>query len=159
MGDELTHLTAAGEVHMVDVSGKPITDRQAVAEATVVMSDRTADLLFGDGLPKGDALATVRLAAIMGTKKTPELVPLCHPVTLTSVSVEVERVVGGARLTVTAKTAGQTGVEMEAMAGASIGALTMYDMVKGVEREVEIGPVRLLRKSGGKSGTWNRSEP
>ena len=158
MTDNLTHLTDKGDVHMVDVSAKGITDRVAVAEAIVVMSAGTSDLLFGEGLPKGDARATVRVAAIMGAKRTPELVPLCHPVSLTSLSVAIERNPQGARIEVTARTAGQTGVEMEAMAGAMIGALTMYDMVKGVERGVEIGPVRLLSKAGGKSGTWTRSE-
>lgn len=157
MTDDLTHLTEAGDVHMVDVSQKGVTYRVAAAEAIVVMSDNTADLLFGDGLPKGDALATVRVAAIMGAKRTSDLVPLCHPVALTALTVAIERVEGGARIEVTAKTAGQTGVEMEAMTGAMVGALTMYDMVKGVERAVEIGPVRLLSKSGGKSGTWTRT--
>jgi cyclic pyranopterin phosphate synthase len=157
MGDELPHLTESGDVHMVDVSTKNPADRVAVAEAIVLMAGGTADLLFGDGLPKGDALATVRVAAIMGAKRTPELVPLCHPVALTAVSIDVERVATGARIVVTAKSTGQTGVEMEAMTGAMIGALTMYDMVKGVERSVEIGPVRLLAKSGGKSGTWTRT--
>jgi len=157
MGDELSHLTESGDVHMVDVSTKNPADRVAVAEAIVLMAGGTTDLLFGDGLPKGDALATVRVAAIMGAKRTPELVPLCHPVALTAVSIDVERVAIGARIVVTAKSTGQTGVEMEAMTGAMIGALTMYDMVKGVERSVEIGPVRLLAKSGGKSGTWTRT--
>lgn len=159
MTDNLTHITEAGDVHMVDVSAKDVTDRVAVAEGFVTMSTDTSDLLFGDGLPKGDALATVRVAAIMGAKRTPELVPLCHPVALSSLSVAIERIPIGARIEITARTNGQTGVEMEAMAGAMIGALTMYDMVKGVERGVEIGPVRLLSKSGGKSGTWTRTEP
>lgn len=158
MTDDLTHLTETGEVHMVDVTGKAVTDRVAVAEAIVLMSDKTADLLFGDGLPKGDALATVRLAAIMGVKRTSDLVPLCHPVALTAVTATIGRVNGGSRIEVTAKTSGQTGVEMEAMTGAMVAALTMYDMVKGVERSVEIGPVRLLSKSGGKSGTWTRTK-
>jgi cyclic pyranopterin phosphate synthase len=157
MGNELSHLTDSGDVHMVDVSSKKSTDRVAVAEAIVVMASGTADLLFGDGLPKGDALATVRVAAIMGAKRTPDLVPLCHPVALTTVAIDIERVAAGARIVVTAKSTGQTGVEMEAMTGATVGALTMYDMVKGVERSVEIGPVRLLAKSGGKSGTWTRT--
>lgn len=159
MTDKLTHLTETGDIHMVDVTGKDITDRMAVAEAVIIMSDDTADQLFGDGLPKGDALATVRVAAIMGAKQTPGLVPLCHPVALTSVAVSIERIAVGARIEVTTRTAGQTGVEMEAMTGAMVGALTMYDMVKGVERGVEIGPVRLLSKAGGKSGTWTRTEP
>lgn len=157
MGDELSHLTETGDVHMVDVSSKKSTDRVAVAEAIVVMASNTADLLFGEGLPKGDALATVRVAAIMGAKRTPDLVPLCHPIALTSVSIDIERIASGARIVVSATSTGQTGVEMEAMTGAMVGALTMYDMVKGVERSVQIGPVRLLTKSGGKSGTWTRT--
>lgn len=157
MGNELSHLTDSGDVHMVDVSSKKSTDRAAVAEAIVLMANGTADLLFGDGLPKGDALATVRVAAIMGAKRTPDLIPLCHPVALTTVAIDIERIATGARIVVTAKSTGQTGVEMEAMTGAMVGALTMYDMVKGVERSVEIGPVRLLAKSGGKSGTWTRT--
>jgi cyclic pyranopterin phosphate synthase len=114
---------------MVDVSSKKSTDRAAVAEAFVLMANGTADLLFGDGLPKGDALATVRVAAIMGAKRTPDLIPLCHPVALTTVAIDIERIATGARIVVTAKSTGQTGVEMEAMTGAMVGALTMYDMV------------------------------
>lgn len=153
---DLTHLTDDGDVHMVDVGSKPETDRVAVAEASVALAQETADKLFGGELPKGDALAAVRIAAIAGTKRTPDLIPLCHPIALTAVEVVVERIGSGARIEVTARTTGRTGVEMEAMTGASVGALTLYDMVKGIDRGAEIGPVRLLGKSGGRSGEWRR---
>jgi cyclic pyranopterin phosphate synthase len=153
---DLTHLTDDGDVHMVDVGSKPETDRVAVAEASVALAQETADKLFGGDLPKGDALAAVRIAAIAGTKRTPDLIPLCHPIALTAVEVVVERTGSGARIEVTARTTGRTGVEMEAMTGASVGALTLYDMVKGIDRGAEIGPVRLLAKSGGRSGEWRR---
>lgn len=153
---EFTHLDDQGNVHMVDVGSKPETDRRAVAEAIVTMSRGTAEALFGGSLPKGDALATVRLAGIMGAKHTPDLIPLCHPILLTSVTVEVEQVPAGARIVATVRTSGQTGVEMEAMTAASIASLALYDMVKGVERGVEITAVRLLEKEGGRSGRWER---
>lgn len=153
---EFTHLDDQGNVHMVDVGSKPETDRRAVAEAIVTMSRGTAEALFGGSLPKGDALATVRLAGIMGAKHTPDLIPLCHPILLTGVTVEVEQVPAGARIVATVRTSGQTGVEMEAMTAASIASLALYDMVKGVERGVEITAVRLLEKEGGRSGRWER---
>lgn len=153
---DFPHLTGSGEVHMVDVGDKPASARSATAEAVVVLSTATADALFDGDLPKGDALATVRIAAIAATKRTADLVPLCHPIALSGVEVSVERHPDGARIEVTVRTTGQTGVEMEALTGASIGALTLYDMVKGRERAATIGPVRLLAKSGGRSGTWSR---
>ncbi len=153
---ELPHLNEDGEVHMVDVSAKEDTVREAVAETLVTLADETAELLFGGGLKKGDALASIRLAGIMAAKKTPDLIPLCHPVALSAVSVDVERTDAGARITTTAKTTGPTGIEMEAMTAASVAALALYDMVKGVERGVVIGPTQLLKKSGGRSGTWQR---
>lgn len=153
---DLPHLTGDGEVHMVDVGGKAETDRVAVAECTVVMSEETRGLLFGGGLPKGDALASVRLAGIMGAKQTPSLVPLCHPIPISGVEVSVEPDAAGARIEATVRTTGRTGVEMEAMTAVTVAALALYDMVKGVERGVEIGSVRLLKKSGGRSGTWTR---
>jgi cyclic pyranopterin monophosphate synthase len=154
MSSELPHLTPSGDVHMVDVSTKDITVRSAVAEAVVTLSHETAQRLFGDDLPKGDALATVRLAGIMGAKRTAELVPLCHPLTIDAVEVEIKQDTAGARIRATVTSTGRTGVEMEAMTAVSVAALTLYDMVKGLERGVEIGPIRLLRKSGGRSGTW-----
>lgn len=153
---EFNHLDDQGNVHMVDVGSKPETERRAVAEAIVRMGHGTAEALFGGSLPKGDALATVRLAGIMGAKRTPELVPLCHPILLTGVTVQVERVPEGARIVATVSTSGQTGVEMEAMTAVSVASLALYDMVKGVERGVEISSTRLLVKDGGRSGRWER---
>jgi cyclic pyranopterin phosphate synthase len=152
--DELTHLDESGNVRMVDVSGKDVTAREAVAESFVTMREETAHLLFSGRLPKGDALASVRIAGIMGAKRTSDLIPLCHPLPLDAVEVTVEQTGEGARIVATARTTGRTGVEMEAMTAVSVAALALYDMVKGVERGVVIGPVRLLRKSGGRSGTW-----
>jgi cyclic pyranopterin phosphate synthase len=153
---ELPHLDESGRAHMVDVGEKPVTDRRATAEAVVTMSDAIRTALFSGGLPKGDALAVVRLAAIMAAKQTPDLIPLCHPLALTSIGVEVEEVPDGAQILVTVATTSRTGVEMEAMTGAAIGAVALYDMVKGLDRGVEIGPVRLLSKAGGSSGEWRR---
>lgn len=154
----LPHLTAAGEAHMVDVSDKAVTNRTAIAEAWVTMSEATRTAFFGGTLPKGDALATVRLAAIMASKKTSDLIPLCHPLPIDAVEIEIEQTPEGARLVATVTTSGRTGVEMEALTAVSVGALTLYDMVKGIEHGVEIGPIRLLKKSGGRSGTWERSK-
>lgn len=155
---ELPHLTEKGDVHMVDVSGKETTVREAVAEAVVVLSPETAELLFSGGLPKGDALAVVRVAGIMAAKETSRLIPLAHPLPLTGVRVEVEQVPSGARIVATVGTAAPTGVEMEALTAASVAALALYDMVKGVERGVTVERVRLLRKTGGRSGTWEAAE-
>ena len=154
--DELTHLDREGQARMVDVGTKDKTSREAKARATLRMKPETRRVLLSGNVPKGDALAAARIAGIQASKRTSELIPLCHPLPLTSVDVAVDRVDGGAQVTVTAATTAQTGVEMEAMTAAAIGAVTIYDMVKGVERGVEIGPVRLLRKSGGKSGEWHR---
>lgn len=156
MNDELTHLDDEGNARMVDVGAKQPTHRVAVAEALVVMSPDTADAFFGGTLPKGDALATARVAGIMGAKRTPDLIPLCHPIELTAVSVHVEPANVGARIVATTETFGKTGVEMEAMTAVAVAALTVYDMVKGIERGVRIQDVRLLSKRGGKSGEWNR---
>lgn len=153
---ELPHLDDSGAARMVEVGGKDVTPREAVAEATLALSAETADAVFGGELPKGDALAVARIAAVMGAKRTPELIPLAHPIELTGVEVLIERVAVGARIEVTARTAGRTGVEMEALTGAATGALALYDMVKSLDRGVELGPVRLLSKSGGRSGEWSR---
>jgi cyclic pyranopterin monophosphate synthase len=155
---ELTHLNDAGEVHMVDVSGKEITDRVAVAEGYVAMSPDLATRFFSGALPKGDAAAVARVAGIAGAKRTADLIPLCHPLPLTGAEVTLEPVHHGVRITATVSTTGQTGVEMEAMTAVSTAALTIYDMVKGVERGVTIESVRLLRKTGGRSGEWQRSK-
>jgi cyclic pyranopterin phosphate synthase len=144
---------------MVDVSAKPVTARRAVAEATVSLSPETMSLVIDGGGAKGDVLGVAELAGVMGGKRTSELIPLCHPLPLTDLQVSItpDRAGGVLRIRAEAATTGQTGVEMEAMTAASVAALTVYDMVKGVERGVEIGAVRLLSKSGGKSGDWTRT--
>ena len=143
---------------MVDVSAKPVTARRATAEATVRVSPETMSLVIDGGGAKGDVLGVAELAGVMGGKRTSELIPLCHPLALTDlqVSISPDRASGVLRIRAEAATTGQTGVEMEAMTAASVAALTVYDMVKGVERGVEIGAVRLLAKSGGRSGDWVR---
>lgn len=154
-----THLTDDGTVHMVDVAGKDATRRLATAEAIVVMSDELAGRLFAGELPKGDALATVRLAGIMAAKRTPDLIPLAHPISLSSVTVEVEPHPQGVRIETTCGVTDRTGVEMEAMTAAAVAALALYDMVKSIERGVAIGPIRLLSKRGGRSGEWKADPP
>ena len=156
MTDELSHMDEAGNVRMVDVGDKAPTARRAVAEATVHMSRGTRERLFADDLPKGDAVATVRVAAIQAAKQTSSLVPLCHPLPIDSVSVNIQPTPDGAVITVTATVTAKTGVEMEAMTGAAVGAVALYDMIKGVDRGSQIGAVRLLEKSGGRSGEWRR---
>lgn len=153
---ELSHLDDEGRVHMVDVGEKDVTERRAVAEAFVAMSPETKAKLFAGDLPKGDALAVARVAAIMGAKRTSDLIPLCHPIGIDSVDVKIKAVGVGARIEVACEVHARTGVEMEAMTGASAGALALYDMIKGVDKGAEIGPVRLLAKSGGRSGEWTR---
>lgn len=156
MADDFTHLDDKGHVRMVDVGSKDPTQRHAVAEATVVMSEKTRDRLLSGDLPKGDAMATVRLAAIQGAKRTPDLVPLAHPLAIDAISVEIEATDTGARITVSVSVTAKTGVEMEAITGAAIGAIALYDMIKGLDRGAEIASVRLLEKWGGKSGSWRR---
>jgi cyclic pyranopterin phosphate synthase len=157
----LSHLDERGAARMVDVGAKPETARRAVASADVRMSPATLAIIRSASarLSKGDVLATARLAGIMACKRTAELIPLCHPVRVvgTDVAFTVDRRLPGVRIEVTVDAVDRTGVEMEAMVGASVAALTIYDMVKGVERGVEIGGVRLLEKSGGRSGHWTRS--
>lgn len=152
----MTHLDDEGRARMVDVGGKPSTDRKATAEAFIVLAESTRAALFSGGLPKGDALSVARIAAIQAAKRTSDLVPLCHPIPLTSIDVGITEVADGARVEVTVATTAPTGVEMEAMTGAALGAMTLYDMVKGLDRGAVIGPVRLLAKSGGRSGEWTR---
>ena len=143
---------------MVDVSAKPVTARRAVAEASVAVSQETLSLVIDGGGPKGDVLGVAELAGVMAAKRTSELIPLCHPLPLTDLVVAVtpDRVAGLLRIRAEAATTGPTGVEMEALTAASVAALTVYDMVKGVERGVEIRSVRLVSKTGGKSGDWTR---
>lgn len=153
---EFTHLDSGGAARMVDVTGKQVTERKATARAVVAVSTEVVDLLRGAGVPKGDALAVARVAAIAGTKRTPDLIPLCHPIAVHGVDVHIEVMDSGVEITVTVRTADRTGVEMEALTGASVGALAMIDMVKGVDRMAAIDRVELLEKSGGRSGTWTR---
>jgi cyclic pyranopterin monophosphate synthase len=153
---ELSHIDEEGRARMVDVGGKEITARRAVAEAHVSMARQTRQRLFDGDLPKGDALAVVRIAAIQGAKRTADLVPLCHPLPIDSISVDIEPTEHGARLRVEVGVVARTGVEMEAITGAAIGAVALYDMIKGIDRDATIGPVRLLSKSGGRSGEWTR---
>jgi cyclic pyranopterin monophosphate synthase len=151
---ELTHLDARGQARMVDVGGKAVTSRTAVAEGRVLMTSATARRLLDGDLPKGDAFPVVRIAGIQAAKRTPELLPLCHQVALTSVDVEVvvDAAVGEATITATAVAADRTGVEMEALTAVSVAALTLYDLVKAVQKDVRITDVRLRRKTGGRSG-------
>ena len=158
IGEELTHLDADGTARMVDVGDKAVTGRVAVAGCTVVLSGDTARRLAAGDLPKGDAVTVARIAGIQAAKRTPDLLPLCHQVALTSVEVEVDVdvVTGEARVVATARAADRTGVEMEALVACTTAALTIYDMVKAVQRDVVVTDVRLLRKEGGRSGTWVR---
>lgn len=153
---EFSHLDDQGRARMVDVSAKPETARTATAEALVSMSPSTREALFGGTLPKGDALALARIAAITGAKRTPDLIPLCHPLPITGITADVEPIEAGARIVVSVSTLGRTGVEMEAITGAALGAITLFDMIKGLDRGAEVGPIRLLSKRGGASGEWTR---
>jgi cyclic pyranopterin phosphate synthase len=154
----LTHVDRRGRPRMVDVSEKPPTARRAVAEAFVALAPETLSLVIDGGAEKGDVLGVAELAGVMGAKRTAELIPLCHPIALTDLVVAVtpDRAAGGLRVRAEAATTGPTGVEMEALTAASVAALTIYDMVKGVERGVEIRGIRLVSKSGGRSGEWHR---
>src|SRR5216110_964910 len=154
----LTHVDRTGRPRMVDVSDKPATARRAVAEGVVTMSAETLSLVIDGRNVKGDVLGVAELAGVMGGKRTSDLIPLCHPLPLTDlvVSVTPDRAAGGLRIRAEAATTDRTGVEMEALTAASIAALTAYDMVKGVERGVEIRSVHLVSKSGGQSGEWHR---
>jgi len=154
--DDFTHLDDQGRARMVDVGSKEVTQREAVAEAIVSTSAAVRERLAAGTLPKGDAFAVVRVAAIQGAKRTSDLIPLCHPLPLDSVNADIEITDSGVLIRVTTRVTARTGVEMEAMTGAAIGAIAFYDMIKGVDRGAEIGPVRLIAKSGGKSGDWRR---
>ncbi len=154
----LSHLDAHGRARMVDVAAKDITRREALAEATLKMKPETLALIVAGQAPKGDVLAVARIAGIQAAKRTHELIPLCHALALTSVSVEFIPLAGGKlRIETAARCDGKTGVEMEALTAASVAALAVYDMIKAAERGVEIQRVRLVKKSGGKSGTWTRN--
>jgi cyclic pyranopterin monophosphate synthase len=157
---ELTHLDQTGRARMVDVGDKAVSERRAVAQAVVRVSPETARKVAAGDAPKGDVLGVARIAGIQAAKRTAELIPLCHPLALSFVGVEAEidADAGAITLTAEARSTGQTGVEMEAMTAASVAALTVYDMVKGLERGAEIADVVLLEKSGGRSGHWTRDQ-
>lgn len=155
MGD-LSHLDEHGDARMVDVGNKPSTERVAEAENMIHLDLETKAALFGGELPKGDALAVARVAGIQAAKRTSDLIPLCHPLYLTSVSVQIEQVPAGARVVARVATTGPTGVEMEALTAAAVAGLSLYDMIKSLQRGAEVGPIRLLKKSGGRSGEWVR---
>lgn len=156
MANTLTHISAAGEANMVDVGDKAETTRTAIAEGLVVMQPQTLALILSGNAKKGDVLGTARLAGIMAAKRTHELVPLCHPILLTKVSVEIEpdESLPGLRVTALARVTGKTGVEMEALTAASVACLTIYDMAKAADRGMVISGIRLIEKSGGKSGDY-----
>jgi cyclic pyranopterin phosphate synthase len=157
---KLTHLDEAGHAHMVDVSEKAETARMARATATVQLTKATMDLLIAGNLKKGDALGVARVAGIMGAKKTSELIPLCHPLPITKVTVDLDpdQDSNQVLITATVKTKGQTGVEMEALTAATTAALTLYDMLKAVDKGIVISAILLDEKQGGKSGLWKRQE-
>jgi len=153
---ELTHLDATGRARMVDVTGKPDTEREAIAKGEVLMRPETLALIRQGQVAKGDVLAVAQVAGIMAAKRTSELIPMCHPLVLTSVGLSFEFMEGeasGIRITATVKTTGKTGVEMEALTAVAVAALTIYDMCKAVDRGMRLSNIRLGRKSGGKSGT------
>jgi cyclic pyranopterin phosphate synthase len=160
MPDEspLTHVDEAGAARMVDVSAKAVTARRAIAAGRVVTSVDVIELLRGDALPKGDALAVARLAGIMGAKRTPDLIPLCHPIGLHGVVVELTLTDEAVDITATTKTADRTGVEMEALTAVATAGLALIDMIKAVDPAASLESVRVLRKEGGKTGVWVRPE-
>lgn len=151
----LSHLDASGAAHMVDVGGKAVTAREAVARGRITMSAEAAAAIRAGGVKKGDVLATARIAGIMAAKKTSELIPLCHPLPLTRVAIELDLDEGGVTATATAATEGKTGVEMEALTAVSVALLTLYDMAKALDKAMVLGDIRLLAKTGGKSGDWH----
>jgi cyclic pyranopterin phosphate synthase len=158
---ELSHLDAAGAARMVDIGGKPVTHRIAVAGAFVEMAAPTLDMIVAGTAPKGDVLATARIAGIMAAKRTSELIPMCHPLGITHAAIDLvakrsERT--GISITATVETDGKTGIEMEALTAAAVAGLALYDMCKAVDRGMVLSDVRLLRKEGGKSGQWTRDE-
>jgi len=159
MGEEhLTHVDEHGAARMVDVAGKAVTHRRAVAEAVIHMKRETLAMIMEGRVPKGDVLAVARVAGIMAAKRTGDLIPLCHPLSLTHAGVEFEPVADGVLIRADVETSGPTGVEMEALTAAGLAALTLYDMCKAVDRGMTIDGLRLLLKEGGKSGRWSREE-
>ena len=157
MAQQLTHVDSRGAARMVDVSAKSVTVREATATGRVRTSAQVVALLRDDGLPKGDALAVARVAGIAGAKRTPDLVPLCHPVALHAVSVDLEILDDGVLITATTRTADRTGVEMEALTAVAAAGLALVDMIKAVDRSASITDIQVESKSGGRSGSWRRS--
>ena len=157
MTGKLTHIDETGAAHMVDVGDKAVTGRTAIARGTVTMLPATLALIRSGQAKKGDVIATARIAGIMAAKRTHELIPLCHPLAITKAAIEIEAddTLPGLVVTATVKVSGQTGVEMEALTACSVACLTVYDMAKAVDRGMVIGGIRLLSKSGGKSGDWH----
>jgi cyclic pyranopterin phosphate synthase len=155
---KLTHLDAAGAAHMVDVGTKATTAREAIAEGRISMSAEALSAIRDGTAKKGDVLAVARVAGIMAAKKTSDLIPLCHPIALSSATVDFDFEANDIRVTATARTAGQTGVEMEALTAASVALLTLYDMAKALDKAMVMSGIRLLAKSGGRSGDW-RAQP
>lgn len=153
----LTHVDASGAARMVDVSEKGVTARSATAQGRVMVSPEVVSLLRGEGVPKGDALAVARIAGIMGAKRTPDLVPLCHPLAISGVTVDLAVTDNAVEITATVRTTDRTGVEMEALTSVSTAALTVIDMVKAVDKDAVISDVRVTAKSGGRSGDWTAS--
>ncbi len=158
MTASLTHLNEKGEARIVDIGGKAATHRRAVARARLEAQPETIAAILGGSLKKGDAIAVARIAGIMAAKKTSELIPLCHPIALTSVTVDIVEDHGALLVTATAETTDRTGVEMEALTAASVAALTLYDMAKSIDRGMRVAGIELLEKSGGKSGDYRRAE-
>ena len=157
---KLSHLSGSGEARMVDVSGKPPTERVAVAEGKVIMARKTLDIVRKGDAKKGDVLGTARIAGIMAAKRTHELIPLCHPLLLSQIEVDVtpDAKLPGIRVTARVKVSGQTGVEMEALTAVSVACLTIYDMAKAIDRGMSIESVKLIEKRGGKSGEWRAAK-
>jgi len=156
MADRLTHVDESGAARMVDVSDKDVTARTATASGRVLVGQEVIALLRGEGVPKGDALAVARIAGIMGAKRTPDLIPLCHPLAISGVVLDLRVADDAVEISATVRTTDRTGVEMEALTAVSVAALTVVDMVKAVERPAVITDVRVEAKSGGKSGDWTR---
>ena len=160
MSDRLSHLDETGAAHMVDVSAKAVTKRVAVAEGTVHTTPDVVAMISANGLPKGDALATARVAGILAAKRTSDLVPLCHPLAITGVNIDFtvggDDTPGAVGITATVRTTDRTGVEMEALTAVSVAALTVYDMIKAVDRAARIDGIQVVHKEGGKTGTWTR---
>jgi cyclic pyranopterin monophosphate synthase len=157
---KLSHLDDQGRARMVDVSNKEITSREAIARGAIRMRPETLELILKNKVEKGDVFSVARVAGIMAAKKTPDLIPMCHPLAITSVKIDLSPGENPARVEIeaTVRVSGKTGVEMEAMTAVSVAALTIYDMCKAVDREMSIGEIRLVKKSGGKSGTFIRKE-